>query len=246
MKRTKICTTCKIEKNLDKFRKDKSRKTGFYPICKDCVYIYQKSIKNFCIDCGKRIWYSSIRCKSCHTKYMFKIGNLKPKKLSSIIGKRFGYLTVLNSIKDTHGRSRWNCQCDCGNKTVVRTGDLNRGNAKSCGCKRFPKGKDHHLWTGGNTPESQRNRELKTLYGISLKDYNNMLKKQNGVCAICKKKETRKSNNGKIRVLSVDHNHQSGKVRALLCCDCNQALGMLKDNIKILNNMIKYLFKYER
>lgn len=241
-----ICNHCKINKPLSEFHKDKSRKNGFYVVCKKCVTVYQKSIYKKCIDCGKEIWYSSIRCKTCDVKYRYKLGTLKPKKATNIIGKRFKYLVVTKAIKDKHGRNRWICNCDCGKTTVARTGDLNRGNAKSCGCKRFPKGKEHPLWTGGNTPESQRNRELNSLYGISLKDYQQMLKNQNGVCAICGKAETRKANNGKTRVLSVDHNHQSGKVRALLCCDCNQALGMLKDNIRILNNMIKYLFKYER
>jgi hypothetical protein len=72
-----------------------------------------------------------------------------------------------------------------------------------------------------------------------------MLKKQNGVCAICGNKEIRKNNKGEIRALSVDHNHKTGKVRALLCGNCNQTLGIFNENIDVLKKMIKYLIKYE-
>lgn len=79
-------------------------------------------------------------------------------------------------------------------------------------------------------------------YGITFKQYNEMLIKQNNICAICNKPETafiKKTN--KIKALSVDHCHTTGKIRGLLCHKCNYGIGMFKENIKSLSNAIKYL-----
>ena len=65
---------------------------------------------------------------------------------------------------------------------------------------------------------SIKNNRLKRLYGIELADYNQMLEKQDGKCAICRSDK-------KTRSLAVDHNHITGKVRALLCGGCNGQLG---------------------
>lgn len=89
-------------------------------------------------------------------------------------------------------------------------------------------------------------RRLKYRYGITIEDYNNKLIEQNGVCAICEKKETKfdpRAND--FRRLSVDHNHKNGKIRGLLCTNCNTALGRFNDDIKMLYNTINYLKKYQ-
>jgi len=91
-------------------------------------------------------------------------------------------------------------------------------------------------------PKKKRNSQLKSIFGISLKKYNLLLKKQNNKCLICKKQETVKDfRTSKIKNLAVDHNHQTGKVRGLLCQYCNTALGYFKDDINRLENAIKYL-----
>jgi oligoribonuclease NrnB/cAMP/cGMP phosphodiesterase (DHH superfamily) len=59
-----------------------------------------------------------------------------------------------------------------------------------------------------------------TKYGITIEQYNNMLEEQNFVCPICK--EPPKENNKR---LHIDHNHDTGEVRGLLCSKCNGALG---------------------
>lgn len=85
-----------------------------------------------------------------------------------------------------------------------------------------------------------KNSKLKKAYGISLQDYNELLTKQNGKCSICEV-----DNNGyyrkKLRAFAVDHCHTTSKIRGLLCSDCNTGIGLLKDNIDLLNNAIKYL-----
>ena len=88
-----------------------------------------------------------------------------------------------------------------------------------------------------------KNRQLKKNFDITYDDYVQMLAKQNGVCAICSEKEAYKSNSGegKLRDLSVDHNHQTGQIRGLLCAKCNAAIGMVKEEIPRLHAMIRYL-----
>ena len=47
------------------------------------------------------------------------------------------------------------------------------------------------------------------------------------------------------RLLSVDHNHKSGKIRALLCTRCNHTLGRINEDINLLQNIINYIIKYK-
>jgi hypothetical protein len=79
-------------------------------------------------------------------------------------------------------------------------------------------------------------RVLYRKYGISLEEYNTMLKIQNYRCFICNKHQDECSKN-----LAVDHNHKTGKVRKLLCRECNSILGYSKEDINILENCIKYI-----
>lgn len=71
-------------------------------------------------------------------------------------------------------------------------------------------------------------------YGITKEIYEEMYKKQSGKCYICNVVEPE---------LHIDHNHTTGKVRTLLCKECNMALGLLKENVVTLKNMIEYLEK---
>lgn len=94
--------------------------------------------------------------------------------------------------------------------------------------------------------EAYKTSRLRKLFGITLNDYNKKLEEQNNTCAICKNLETSRDNRTKlIKNLSVDHDHQSGKVRGLLCGKCNSILGLAKDNINILQSAIDYLKKQD-
>lgn len=65
-------------------------------------------------------------------------------------------------------------------------------------------------------------QQLKWKYGISIETYNKMSEEQRGLCAVCG------NDNGGKR-LCVDHRHDTGKVRGLLCTSCNKAIGQLGD-----------------
>ena len=82
-----------------------------------------------------------------------------------------------------------------------------------------------------------RNRQLQQLYGISGEDYEKLFKKQGGQCAIC---GTIKAGEKNI-FFSIDHNHQTNKIRGLLCYKCNTALGMFNDDPGLLEKAAQYL-----
>lgn len=77
-------------------------------------------------------------------------------------------------------------------------------------------------------------------YGVGLLQVEQILKNQNNLCAICGE-EGFKMNEHIKSPLNLDHCHETGKVRGLLCHNCNRALGLLKDNKERLNRAILYL-----
>lgn len=89
-------------------------------------------------------------------------------------------------------------------------------------------------------PSAIRRLTLKKLYGITLEDYDALVLQQKGLCAICSKPPIR-NNQFKGEQLVVDHNHNTGKVRALLCARCNLAIGQFKHDIGLLKKAINYL-----
>lgn len=98
--------------------------------------------------------------------------------------------------------------------------------------------------TSINGQQTRRNCALQSKYNFTLKEYNQLFQQQNGRCAICRKPETASNQYG-IRVLAVDHNHKTGKVRALLCDRCNRMIGFAKENKDILQKAIKYLSRFK-
>ena len=89
-------------------------------------------------------------------------------------------------------------------------------------------------------PESEKARSLREGFGLSLEQYQEMHDRQNGKCAICNEPETQMRSD-KIKALAVDHNHNTGAIRGLLCSDCNTGIGKLKDDPKILRLAAEYL-----
>lgn len=79
---------------------------------------------------------------------------------------------------------------------------------------------------------------LKKSYGLSLADYDAAVEMQGGVCAIC---ERGPSKHTKYHRLVVDHNHETGEVRGLLCDLCNKMLGHAHENPDVLRKAADYL-----
>ena len=90
-----------------------------------------------------------------------------------------------------------------------------------------------------NDGMGSKNSQLKRMYGITLDQYNKMLVDQSNKCAICGKEQLKYR-----RRLSVDHCHETNKVRGLLCHPCNAAFGLLQENMDIILNMANYAKKH--
>ena len=97
-------------------------------------------------------------------------------------------------------------------------------------CKDCYKDRVNRRWS----PERQRDYDLRRHYGISAEEYDVLLNAQDGVCKICDAEPTTKR-------LAVDHNHETGEVRGLLCETCNRAIGMFKDNPEVIRAAANYL-----
>jgi len=159
-------------------------------------------------------------------------------KFKNLINKKFGKLTVIKMMTKRSKQNKiiWLCKCQCGHCTLVSGDQLATKHTTSCGCKKR-KGKLHWNFKHGlsRTKTYARFKKLEH-YGITLKDYRDMLKKQNYRCAICKL-----PNSYFKKSLAVDHNHKTGKIRGLLCQLCNAFLGRIESNKMRLSIIIKYL-----
>tara|TARA_E500000331_G_C16731395_1_gene486828 strand:- start:41 stop:475 length:435 start_codon:yes stop_codon:yes gene_type:complete len=91
------------------------------------------------------------------------------------------------------------------------------------------------VWRKDN-PTKMKEHSLRKKYGINMNEYGQLLKEQNYECAICKSLEPK----GK-GAFHVDHCHETGRVRGLLCHNCNAGIGFLQDNPTILSKAIDYL-----
>ena len=93
----------------------------------------------------------------------------------------------------------------------------------------------------GRSFTSGREYKLLTQYGLTLEDYVRLDEKQGGRCASCREFETAKGNTGRVRLLAVDHDHETGEVRGLLCSLCNTGVGSLGDDPVLLRKAVDYL-----
>lgn len=116
----RICTRCKQQKQADDFHKSKTRKDGLDFYCKAC----------------KKTFYESHRASTT-----------KPNHSQIQINQRFNKLIVLSLIPEHSktGDKIWECLCDCGNISFVRSRGLNSGESQSCGCMHKQKVTKHGM-----------------------------------------------------------------------------------------------------
>jgi hypothetical protein len=116
-----------------------------------------------------------------------------------------------------------------------RKSDSRTGRMTFCrDCWLEKKRKTYHALT----PEKKRRLLLSNQLrnrGVTLADYDQMVKDQQGRCALCERE---------VSDLDIDHCHQTQRVRKLLCRSCNTGLGMFKDNIDLMEKAIAYIKQY--
>jgi hypothetical protein len=107
-------------------------------------------------------------------------------------------------------------------------------------CSKLDKLKAH-----AENPLKRKERQLKKNYGITMEDFNRMHSEQAGLCAVCHKPET-STRDGKVMQLSVDHDHTTKAVRALLCSGCNTSLGLLNEDETLILNLANYIKSHRK
>lgn len=100
---------------------------------------------------------------------------------------------------------------------------------------------DKARWDQENLEPNRHKARMKN-YGVTPEQYEQMLAEQGGLCAACGNPETVSSRAGSgPRPLCVDHDHETGAIRGLLCSRCNSALGLLNDDPNRLLMLVDYL-----
>ena len=152
-----------------------------------------------------------------------------------------------NKKNTTTGRSSWCKACIKKHDASKNYKPIYRGTKICQTCKITKKATEFHVNKKHKDGLERRckkcnmlrkdNNHYRNKYGITLDDYNNLIKSQNYQCAICKTVDPGVG----INRFHVDHNHSTGVVRGLLCSNCNRALGQFKDDISILESAAEYI-----
>ena len=127
------------------------------------------------------------------------------------------------------------------------TADFNRNRSKSDGLGSWCKPCANALaaaWYAAD-PGARRKQNLAREYGLTPEDYEGMLSAQSGLCRLCGEPETKRDNRtGLVYALAVDHDHETGAVRGLLCSICNVGLGYFRDDPELLVRAAEYIRSY--
>ncbi len=166
------------------------------------------------------------------------------------VGKRIGMLVLKEDLGKIDGYRKWVVVCDCGTEKTLFATNISETRTKSCGCENritpvdgmltcrvcneekesadFISGNDKHFRSQCN--QCRLAKVWAKQYNIDLKQAINLTKCKQ-YCEGCKA----------TLELNLDHDHQTNRIRGFLCRACNTALGLLKDDINILQNLINYV-----
>lgn len=170
-------------------------------------------------------------CREC--RHPFETTNKKRRFCSKLCLSRF---TEARRIRDRRVHTKTCGNCGKGFKGGAKTTQYC---SRHCSAKHkwqlglivVKRGTASPQWMGGHLASVIRRH-----YGMELDDYHALLKRQNGVCAICKQPP-----NAQRTRLSVDHDHTTGRVRGLLCSSCNFAIGLMREDPARLRRAMDYL-----
>lgn len=207
------CKICKRRLPIDKFWKRAGSKSGYQSSCKECIGIRRSEANR-----EKRIKQGLI----------VNFPTLAGRKLLED-GKK--YCPTCKQILDLSSFS------------TMKKGSGVASHCKECSKLWGKKLKDDHPETKKKRHENYEKQKerwirdgLRKSFGLTYEQYKSILKFQNDKCAICGK--TQKENR---RLLSVDHDHKTDKIRGILCSRCNLGIGHFFDNVEYFENAVKYL-----
>lgn len=116
-----------------------------------------------------------------------------------------------------------------------------KGKGVTTWCKRCYSERDRKRAKLPRFKLSRRALHLRQKHGITVEQYDEMLKAQGGGCAICGSPDPQ---HARAKYFCVDHNHKTGKRRALLCWPCNLMIGHSRESVERLRNGATYLERF--
>lgn len=224
----KYCSGCQQLKNLAEFGWDRHSQK------------YRSRCKVCCKEYAQKYRVSGPQGKTEKIKIIVNLTEKqcsKCKQIKSIncfaerSGNRKGeYRTVCKDCDKAYRRNRHKEHPELGrsySKSKWKRLKQDEGRYKAYKAKHYERMRVYRrLHPNFSSTWPQRRAKLFDLEELS---YSELLEAQGGVCAICKKPETIKNQNGEVRSLAVDHDHSTGRVRGLLCFRCNVELGILEN-----------------
>lgn len=209
-----ICRICKAPKDENDFWKQPKNKSGRESACKGC-----RSTRSY------------------ERRRERRVENGLPTKLPTLEGRRLAedgkkYCPTCKQIKDIKE-----------DFSTTKSGIASH--CKECNAKwneayrQTPKGKRKKREDYKRNKEKLINQKLKRKFGMTFAEYKVRLDEQGNRCIICGRTP---EENGKM--LAVDHNHKTGKNRALLCSSCNICIGFIEKNALDTKKISEYLLKH--
>lgn len=133
------------------------------------------------------------------------------------------------------GYSKYGCRCAiCKEaKAIARRKFYNSPKGKTLRKKEIASESNVRYKKSSKYKSISKFSRIKSKYGVTREQYTALLNEQDGHCACCISTKN----------LSVDHDHETGRVRGILCKDCNTSLGFIKESIPTLQNLIEYLLE---
>lgn len=222
----KRCYSCKEVKSISEFYKNRARRDGLHTACKVCAKVHDLGVNR----------RRSERHEASSERKCLRCEQVKP---------------TTDFHKDSNGYYRNVCK-ECRNKerSLRVPSQIRIPEEKRCPwCKQVKPIKEFGLKSqrkdGHDTYCRDCNNIREQIKGtkqqrppLSREEYNRKLQEQGGVCAICKTPPKR-------RRLHIDHNHQTGQIRDLLCHNCNLAFGMMREDPKHIKALLAYAEKWK-
>ena len=250
---TRICTKCNLEKELNKENFPQREGGLFRRECKSCINKAKnarnaeklkdvRQARQVKLDKELELFENGLKvCTSCEQEC--KTSQFNKQSLG-----RFGLESTCKNCKQhakdkKFGTTKPLRKCrECGVE-AWKPEELDNF-AKAGGSNRFGR---YNICKSCHTKSDSMKKHNNSLarrckkFGITVEQYEQMIVQQENRCAICSKHYD--DFNGRGKNFHIDHCHESGEVRGLLCSNCNTGLGQFKDNVKALENAIIYLNK---
>lgn len=132
------------------------------------------------------------------------------------------------------------CRLEASKQWLSQNPERRRASAKRCYQRHRERNIAKTNAFNERNPEYKQRQHLKRSFNLSLEEFNMMRAQQDYRCAICGLHEEEHGKN-----LCVDHDHKTGRIRALLCSHCNRMIGFARERVDVLSAAIDYVRKYE-